>query len=127
MGRGGNLAGFLPRADRGRAERIPYDPSLGHADEHVALTMRAMFIGGCTDEPFTSVLGLLSDCASQDHGRPALRQSRGATYKQLACVAHLFGMSRTQRRAWYALARAVPLSEQHAHHLITRLKRKEAA
>ena len=120
------------REDRGgrsgeREDRIPFDPSLVGANEHVALTMRALFIGSCVDEPFASVLGLLSDCRSQDHGRPALRQSRGATYKQLAYVAHLLGISGTQRRGWYALARAVPLSERHAHHLISRLKKEGAA
>jgi hypothetical protein len=53
------------REDRGgrsgeREDRIPFDPSLVGANEHVALTMRALFIGSCVDEPFASVLGLLS-------------------------------------------------------------------
>jgi hypothetical protein len=108
------------------AARIPYDEQLGYADEHIVLTMRATSIGARSEEPFASVLALLLDCPSQEHGRPALRQCRGATYKQRAYSAHLVGIDRGQRTRWYELARSMPLSEQHVHHLIAHLKRAEA-
>jgi hypothetical protein len=54
--------------------------------------------------------------------RIALRQCRGASFKQLGYISHLAGLSKEQRGIWYEIARSVPLSEQHAHHLIGKLK-----
>ena len=50
----------------------------------------------------------------------------GASYKQLALAAHLAGLSKKERAAWYKVAEAVPLSQLHAGHLITRLQQRAA-
>ena len=107
-------------------ERIPYDSDLGYVDEHIMLTMRATSIGAREPEPFASILALLLDCPSQSHGRIALRQLKGATYKQLAYISHLSGLDNRERSIWYEICRVVPLSEQHAHHLIARLKERDS-
>jgi len=104
------------------SERIPFDSDLGYLDEHVMLTMRATSIGAREQEPFANLLGLLLDCPSQAHGRIALRQCKGASFKQLAYISHLSGLTKEQRGVWYGIARSIPLSEQHCHHLIGKLK-----
>lgn len=101
---------------------IPFDPSLGYADDFIDLTHRALSIGRRVVDPYHSVLMLLLDCGVTDHGRRAERQMRGASYKQLARIAHTVEMSKAERVRWYEVARAVPLSDQHAHHIISRLK-----
>ena len=104
------------------SERIPYSEELAYIDDHIELTRRALSIGQRQPEPYKSVLRLLIDHISVEHGRGNLKQSRGASYKQLAYVCHLAGMSKIERSGFYELARAVPLSESHAAHLISRLK-----
>ena len=103
-------------------ERIPFDSDLGYVDEHVMLTLRALSIGKREEPLYARILRLLLDCPSQAHGRVALRQCRGASFKQLGYISHLAGLSKEQRGIWYEIARSVPLSEQHAHHLIGKLK-----
>ena len=70
---------------------------------------------------------MLIDCPADDHGRAAAKQERGATYKQLAALAHRVGMTRGERYRWYELARSIPLSEKHASHLIGRMGGRHAA
>jgi hypothetical protein len=113
--------------DGAKPDRIPYDPQLGYVDEFVDLTLRALSIGKRSEEPFRSLLALLLDCDATDHGRRAARQCRGATYKQLAFIAHLAGCDAEERFHWYEVARTVPLSEAHAGHILTELKRQAAA
>jgi hypothetical protein len=98
------------------AERVPYDPALGHVDEFVMVTMRALSVGQHTEEPHRSVLGLLIDCPVDDHVRATAEQEHGATYKQLAAIAHDASMSKRERFRWYEVARSVPLSKKHASH-----------
>ncbi len=111
----------------GEHDRVPYDPAFGFVDEFVTLTMRALSVGQHAEEPYRSVLRLLIDCPADGHGRAAAKQERGATYRQLAAIAHKAGMSKGQRYRWYELARSVPLSEKHASHIIGRLGRRAAA
>ena len=111
---------------RGGPERIPFDPDLGFVDEFVDLTHRALRIGKLAGEPHKSVLIHLIDCGTTDHGPRAERQCRGASYRQLAAIGHRFGMPKAVRRRWYDVARAIPLSEQHAHHILGRLQREAA-
>ena len=121
--------GEVPRYTRHRErgpDRIPYDPDLGYVDEFVSLTRRALKIGKLAGEPHKSVLMHLIDCGATDHGRPAERQYRGASYKQLAAIGHRFGMTKAVRRRWYDVAGAIPLSDQHAHHILGRLQREAA-
>jgi len=115
--------------DHGRdhdSDRIHYDAQLGYVDEFVMLTMRAISVGQHVEEPFRSILALLIDCGATDHGRRAARQCRGASYKQLAAIGHRFGMSKAERQRWYEVARSIPLSDQHAHHLLGKLQKVAA-
>jgi hypothetical protein len=66
------------------------------------------------------------DCIAEDHGRPALQQMRGASYKQLAYAGYLAGLGPDERGKWYEVAESIPLSEWHISHIITRLKEERA-
>jgi hypothetical protein len=103
-------------------ERVPFDSALGYEEDFWDLTHRALSIGKRVEEPHCSVLIQLIDCGATDHGRRAERQMHGASYKQLAYIAHLVSMSRAARCRWYEVARNIPLSDAHASHIITRLK-----
>jgi len=105
--------------DHSQLGRIPYDAALGYIDEFSMLTLRAISVGQHCEEPFRSVLLVLMSCGASDHGRRAARQCRGASYKQLAAIGHRFGMDKAQRLRWYEVARSVPLSEAHAHHILS--------
>ena len=48
--------------------------------------------------------------------------SMGATYKQLAYIAHQIGMSKNQRIVWYDSSRKLNLSQAHAGTIIVRLR-----
>ena len=108
------------------SQRVPYDPALGYVDEFVALTWRALSIGKRAEEPHKSVLIHLIDREAVEHGRRAERQCRGATYKQLAAIGHRFGMSKAERCRWYEIARSIPLSEQHASHILSKPRGRSA-
>lgn len=110
----------------GGPERIPYDPAL-EAEPTFGTLHRSLSVGRPVEEPFRSTLALLIDCGATDHGRRAERQMRGASYKQLALIAHSAGMSKAERVRWYDIARCIPLAGQHAHHIIGSLQRGEAA
>ena len=122
----GSLPGEVGKPSE-TTDRIPYDPDLGYIDEFVTLTARALSVGKHAEEPFREVLGKLIDCPAHTHGRAASKQERGASFKQLAYIAHLSGFSGEERLRWYELARSIPLSEAHAGHLIARLKQEREA
>ena len=125
---GGGSVSKLHSSRRREADgdRLLYDSSLGYVDEFVTLTLRALSVGQHVEEPYRWVLGHLIDCDATDHGRKAERQCRGASYKQLAAIGHKFGMSRAERCRWYEVARSIPLSDQHAHHILSKLQRQAA-
>jgi hypothetical protein len=50
------------------------------------------------------------------------QQQRGASYKQLAYIAHLVDMTKPERQLWYGVAESIPLSDRHAAHIISKLK-----
>jgi len=108
-------------------DRVAFDPALGNADQFVELTCHALQVGRDVGEPYGAVLGLLIDCAAHDHGRAVPRQSRGASYRQLAKIAHTCGWSKDERVAFYRLAESVPLSDHHCAHLLGRLVPKQDA
>ena len=113
-----------PKAD---PARIPYDTTLGFVDEFAMLTLHALSVGRHAEEPYRSLLTLLVDCCAAEHGGAAARQERGATFRQLARIAHDADMTPGQLRSWYDLARSIPLSEKHASHLIARIGGRRAA
>jgi len=75
---------------------------------------------------FASVLQLLEDCYPQNMVYLRREQERGASYKRLAAIGYLIGMDSKERSRWYRIAEAVPLSDRHAGHILSRLKRRAA-
>ena len=74
---------------------------------------------------FADVLWLLADCEPRFDKRR--EEQRGASYRRLAAIGHIVGMDKRTRSRWYDIARSIPLSDRHAGHIISRLKRSEAA
>ncbi len=99
-------------------ERIPFDEGASFYD----LTCRALSVALEETDPYRALLRLLRDCGERNHGRAYPQQPKGATYKQLALIAHLAGLSREERATWYGVAESVPLAQRHASHIITKLK-----
>lgn len=97
--------------------RVPY-PTRADFEE---ATRGALLVEG----PYAPVLSLLSDCYPLEH--LAYEQERGASYKRLAAIAHTWGMSKAERTGWYRVAEGIPLSDRHAGHILSKLKRRQAA
>lgn len=85
---------------------------------------RTALLRGAASMPYGRVLSLLANCQPLNH--LACEQERGASYKRLAAIAHVWGMSKTERVGWYRIAEDIPLSDRHAGHILSRLKRQEA-
>ncbi len=96
--------------------RIPYPAGTNFE----AATRRALRVGG----PYAAVLSLLADCYPLPH--LAHEQERGATYKRLAAIAHTWGMTKAERIGWYRVAEDLPLSNRHAGHILSKLKKQAA-
>jgi hypothetical protein len=103
--------------------RIPFDPGVNFEERTLAILLWYRDAA----EPYRRVLMSLVDCDVADQGRAYAQQYRGATYRQLAAIAHAAGMSPGERQKWYAVAESVGLSQRHGAHILGRLKRKEAA
>jgi hypothetical protein len=73
---------------------------------------------------YAGVLSLLLDCYPLEH--LAYEQERGASYRRLAAIAHTWGMTKAERIGWYRVAEGIPLSDRHAGHILSRLKRQAA-
>jgi hypothetical protein len=116
------LPRYTPMWEAG-PDRVSFDPTFGAEPDFWDLTHRALSVGRSVEEPYRSVLALLLDCDATDHGRRAERQMRGASYKQLALIAHSVGMSKAERVRWYEVACCIPLADQHAHHIISWIKK----
>jgi hypothetical protein len=103
--------------------RIPYDADFAEAMAFLDLTLQALDLADRVGEPYASVLRLLRDCEEASEADRALyrKQGAGASYRQLARIAHEVGMSKQQRISWYRLCEGVPLSMRHASHILSRL------
>ena len=84
------------------------------------LTATAIERAGAVSTLYGRLLPLLRDCYTTTH--LPHEEQRGASYKRLAHIAHLIGMSKSERIEWYRVAESIPLSERHAGHIIKRLK-----
>lgn len=78
-------------------DSVEVDPTLSF-DE---ITNKALSVDEC---PFTEVLGALRGCRGSGRGL------KGATYKQLAAMAHRCDMTKHQRYRWYRVAEDIQLS-----------------
>ena len=103
-------------------EYIPFDQ---FADFKV-LTDRALSMAEAVAEPFGFLLRQVADCYAVSEGPLYEQQCRGASYRSLAAIGHMVGMTNAERVQWYSIAEAVPLSQRHAAHIFLRLKRRAA-
>ncbi len=85
-----------------------------------ALTATAIERAGAVGMLYRRLLLLLEDCYTAAH--LPHEEQRGASYKRLAFIAHLVGMSKGERVGWYRVAEFIPLADRHAGHIIKRLK-----
>ena len=108
----------------GASDRVPYDVAPHEFDR---VTARALRLVREVPEPFARLLRLLIGLHAERHGRNWWAQQRGASYKQLALIAHKAGLSKAERLEWYRIAESVPLGQRHASHIIGRLDREVAA
>jgi hypothetical protein len=110
-------------------ERVPYEQAFGRAGSFTELTRQAVMLGAEVGEPYGALLRLLADCyeASEADGTPYRHQHQGATYRSLAAIAHRAGMSKAQRTYWYEICRAIPMSQRHAGHILSRLQSEAGA
>jgi len=101
---------------------VPFDQ---FADFEV-LTDRAVTMAAAVAEPYGYLLRQVADCYPASEGPLHDQQRRGASYRSLAAIGHTVGMSKTERIQWYRIAEAVPLSQRHAGHILSRLQRRAA-
>jgi hypothetical protein len=98
--------------------RIDYEPY--RYDTHRELVEHAMFLASWDAPPlYRSLIELLDDC--YDDLGISMREASGATYKQLAAIAHRAGMSKQERIAWYRFCERIPLSQRMAGHILGRM------
>lgn len=103
-------------------ERIPFAADL----DPIEVARRVGSLVQELEYPYSAVLRLLSNYSPATHGRPQLQERRGATYRQLAAIAHTTPMSYEERMEWYRIAESVPLSQRAAAHILGRLKGQAA-
>jgi hypothetical protein len=129
----GELGNEIPRRERGghpsrwretssAADRVSFDR---FADFEV-LSDRAVTMAAAVAEPYGYLLRQVADCYPVSEGPLYDQQRRGASYKSLAAIGHQVGMTKIERVQWYAIAEAIPLSQRHAGHILSRLKRQAA-
>jgi hypothetical protein len=75
-----------------------------------------------------ALLEMLADCEAPPSTTrtSGAWEQRGASYKKLAAVGHMVGMTKAERSRWYRVAEAVPLSDRHVGHILGRLKSRAA-
>ncbi|MDP9437835.1 MAG: hypothetical protein M3P49_03680 [Actinomycetota bacterium] len=109
-----------PPADA--AERVPYCP----LEDFDCLTQKILSVAEDVPEHYGYLLRLVGDCPTVEDGPLYHQQCRGATYRQLAAIAHEAGMSKPERVQWYRVCESIPLAQRHAGHILSRLKRRAA-
>ena len=108
-----------PRAAYEEPARVPFEPGCSFAE----LTRRALQ-RAAAESRYGPVLALLEDCWPN---HLIHEQEPGASYKRLAAIAHMVGMTQQERSGWYRVAESIPLSDRHAGHILSRLKGSAAA
>jgi hypothetical protein len=90
------------------------------------LTDRALRMAEAVAEPYVYLLRQLADCRPHPWGSLHDQQRQGASYKSLAAIGHRVGMTKAERAQWYRIAEAVPLSQRHAGHILSKLQKAAA-
>jgi hypothetical protein len=106
----------------GTVDRVPFE----QFSDFEILTDRALSMAEAVAEPYGYVLRQLAGCYLAEGGPLYNQQCSGASYKSLAAIGHQVGMSKAERVQWYRIAEAIPLSQRHAGHILSRLKRQAA-
>jgi hypothetical protein len=102
--------------------RVPFDE-----DAYLeVLTDRAIKMAEAVAEPYGYLLRKLADCHPAEVGPLRDQQRRGVSYRSLAAIGHQVGMSKEERVHWYRIAEAVPLSQRHAGHILSKLQKAAA-
>ena len=129
---GGERGSEIPRREppRRRAgstssepDRVPFDED---ADLEV-LSDRAVAMAEAVAEPHAYLLRQVADCYAVSEGPLFEQGRRGASYRSLAAIGHRVGMTKLERVQWYRIAETVSLSQRHAGHILSKLKREAAA
>jgi hypothetical protein len=125
---GGELEAEIPKVERwapstlGTGERVPFDAEASLEN----LTDRAVAMAEAVAEPYGFLLRQVADCEAAEDGPLRDQQRCGASFKSLAAIGHRVGMTKAERIQWYRIAESVPLSQRHAGHILSRLKRRAA-
>jgi hypothetical protein len=104
------------------ADRVPFDP---FADLEV-LTDRAVAMAEAVAQPYGYLLRQVEDCYPVSDGALYDQQRCGASYKSLAAIGHRVNMTKAERVQWYGIAEAIPLSQRHAGHILSKLQKAAA-
>lgn len=125
---GGEFEAEIPRGElrasstQGTGERVPFDEDASLE----VLTDRAVAMAEAVAEPFGFLLRQVADCEPAEDGLLRDQQRCGASLKFLAAIGHRVGMTKAECIQWYRIAESVPLSQRHAEHILSRLKRRAA-
>ena len=106
----------------GAGDRVTFD-RFSHFE---VLTDRAVAMAEAVAEPYGHLLRQVAGCYPAEDGPLYRQQCQGASYRVLAAIGHQVGMTKDERVQWYRIAEAVPLSQRHAGHILSRLKRRAA-
>jgi hypothetical protein len=106
------------------SRRVPFVFAYEVANSFDDLTRRAVEMAEDVEEPYAGLLRLLEDCTDVgEEGGPVYRmQHQGATWKSVAAVAYRAGMGTEERYRWYQLCKAVPMSQRHIGHILSKLE-----
>ncbi len=110
------------RSTTNASPRVPFEAAFKVASCFDDLTRQAVEMAERVGEPYAGLLRLLADCRDVgETGGPVYRmQHQGATWKSAAAVAYKAGMTTEQRYRWYEICRAVPMSQRHIGHILSR-------
>jgi hypothetical protein len=110
------------RSTSSAANRVPFD----ELADFELLTDRALSMAAGLTKPYGYLLRQVADCYPAEDGPLYEQQHRGATYKTLAAIGHRVGLTKAQRGRFYRICEAIPLSQRHASHILSRLKGRAA-
>jgi hypothetical protein len=110
------------------SERVDFTRAFNEHGSFSDLTAHAVGMADEVGEPYARLLVMLASCYPASEADTTLYRAQhvGGSYRQAAYVAHLAGMSGSQRTAWYRLCERVPLSQAHLGHLIKELQARAA-
>jgi hypothetical protein len=116
------------RSTTADSPRVPFEDAFEVASSFDDLTRQAVEMADRVGAPYAGLLRLLADCRDVGEvGGPVYRQQhQGATWKSAAAVAYKAGMTTEQRYRWYEICRAVPMSQRHIGHILSKLQEQAA-